>query len=167
AFEELRQRFDPECMTGRETEFLGLRQRDLKQRHRKFGDTPFVQEPHVKNGCGGLRDYQNLIWMSYAKLGSLNPQSLVKNGFISHKGWKEVATAYDFILRVRNEMHYSEKRGEDLLTLRLQGVVATHLGYRHRRILHRIEAFMRDYYTATRDIFDNSREVMDRFHLEV
>jgi [protein-PII] uridylyltransferase len=140
AFEEFRSRFDKECMDGREEEFLQLRQMDLAARHVKQGNTPFVQEPHVKNGCGGLRDYQNLIWMTYARHRTLNPKDLVGLGLISKAGWREVSEAYDLILRVRNEMHYTEKRSEDLLTLRLQGPVATNLGYRHKKLLRRIEA---------------------------
>lgn len=166
AFEEFRSRFDRECMKGKEDQFLKLRQMDLNTRHSKFGNTPFVQEPQVKSGCGGLRDYQNLIWMTYAKHQTLNPRDLVSMGLISKAGWKEVEEGYDFILRVRNEMHYTEKRAEDILTLRLQGPVATNLGYRHKTLLRRIEAMMHDYYTATRDILQRSSEVMDRFYLQ-
>lgn len=166
AIQEFRGRFDKECMAGREAEFLKLRQQDLTSRHAKYGGTHCVQEPNVKNGCGGLRDYQNLIWMTYAKLGTLNPHDLVTKGLMSPAGWKEIQQAYDFILRTRNEMHYTEKRASDILTLRLQGFVATNLGYRHKRILRRIEAFMREYYMATRDILQRSSEVMDRFHLQ-
>jgi [protein-PII] uridylyltransferase len=166
AFKQFRARFDKECMIGKEDAFLKLREADLTSRHAKHGGTHCVQEPHVKTGCGGLRDYQNLIWMSYAKHGTLNPEHLVDKGFMTAAGWREVSEAYDLILRTRNEMHYTERRASDVLTLRLQGFVATHLGYRHKRILRRIEAFMRDYYTATRDILQRSSEVMDRFHLQ-
>jgi len=166
AFKEFRTRFNKECMIGREADFLKSRQADLTSRHAKHGGTHCVQEPNVKTGCGGLRDYQNLIWVSYAKNGSLNPKELVKQGLVTAAGWKEIEQAYDLILRTRNEMHYTERRASDVLTLRLQGFVATNLGYRHKRILRRIEAFMRDYYTATRDILQRSSEVMDRFHLQ-
>jgi [protein-PII] uridylyltransferase len=166
AYKEFRSRFDKECMVGKEFQFLKLREADLTSRHAKHGGTHCVQEPHVKTGCGGLRDYQNLIWMSYAKHGTLNPEHLVDKGFMTAAGWREVSEAYDLILRTRNEMHYTERRASDVLTLRLQGFVATNLGYRHKRILRRIEAFMRDYYTATRDILQRSSEVMDRFHLQ-
>jgi [protein-PII] uridylyltransferase len=166
AFEEFRARFDKECMDGQEAAFLKLRQIDLNARHTKYENTPFVQEPHVKNGCGGLRDYQNLIWMTYARHRTLNPKDLIAFGLISKAGWKEVEQGYEFILRVRNEMHYTEKRAEDQLTLRLQGPVATNLGYRHKSILRRIEALMHEYYTTTRDILQRSNEVMDRFHLQ-
>lgn len=166
AFKEFRARFDDECMKGREGEFLKLRQADLASRHAKHGGTHCVQEPNVKSGCGGLRDYQNLIWMAYAKLRTLDPKDLVEKGLLTHAGWRELYQAYDLILRTRNEMHYTERRSSDTLTLRLQGLVATNLGYRHKRILRRIEAFMRDYYRATRDVLQRSSEVMDRFHLQ-
>lgn len=165
AFEEFQRRFVPECMKNRTAEFLRQRMDDLAMRHAKFGNTHCVQEPHVKNGCGSLRDYQNLIWVTFARLGTLNPRDLVAKGLMSPVAWRELSAAYNFILRTRNEMHYSERRAGDLLTLRLQGVVATNLGYRHKRILRRIEAFMRDYYTATRDILQRSSEVMDSLNL--
>ncbi len=166
AFKEFRGRFDIECMVKHEVAFLKQRQDDLTSRHAKHGGTHCMQEPNVKTGCGGLRDYQNLIWMAYAKLGTLNPKDLVEKGLMTPAGWREMEQAYDLILRTRNEMHYAERRASDVLTLRLQGVVATNLGYRHKGILRRIEAFMRDYYTATRDILQRSSEVMDRFHLQ-
>lgn len=166
AFDEFKGRFDKECMDGREAEFLKLRMQDLTNRHAKFGGTPFVQEPQVKNGCGGLRDYQNLIWMTYAKFRTLAPKELVAHGEVSKMGWKEIHKAYDFILRVRNEMHYTDSKVGDILTLRLQGQVAPNLGYKQRRVLRRIEEFMRDYYTASRDLLQRSSEIMDRFFLE-
>lgn len=166
AFEDLQKRFDRECMLGKETAFLKLRQQDLVERHRKQGVTPFVQEPNVKTGCGGLRDYHNLLWTAYAKLRTTNLRDLVKSGMLTPTSQRELSQAYDFLLRVRTELHYIEKREQDILTLRLQGVVATNLGYRHKRMLGRIEAFMRDYYRHTRNILQRANELMDRFHLE-
>jgi len=165
-FEVLRRRFDRECMMGKETAFLKTRQQDLLERHHKQGATPFVQEPNVKLGCGGLRDYQNLLWTTYAKLRTTNLRDLVKSGMLTPTSHRELSKAYDFLLRVRTELHYIEKREQDVLTLRLQGVVATNLGYRHKAMLGRIEAFMRDYYRHTRNILQRSNELMDRFHLD-
>ncbi len=165
-FEELKKRFPKECMDGHEKEFLQLRQEDLRERHNKQQNTPYVQEPNVKNSCGGLRDYQNLLWTCYAKLRTTSLKEVQKQGLLTPTGLRELDHAYDFLLRVRNELHYLERRESDVLTLRLQGIVATHLGYRHKSILDRIEAFMRDYYTHTRNILQRSSELMDRFHLE-
>ena len=42
---------------------------DQATRRAKYGDTVFLQEPDIKNGVGGLRDYQNALWMARVKLG--------------------------------------------------------------------------------------------------
>ena len=33
-------------------------------RHRRYGDSPFLVEPNVKEGRGGLRDLQTLYWIA-------------------------------------------------------------------------------------------------------
>ncbi len=165
-FSQLKKRFDRECMKGHESEFLRLRQEDLRERHAKHENTPFVQEPNVKTGCGGLRDYHNLLWTAYAKERTTRLRDLLKSGFLTKTSLRELTQAHEFLLRTRTEMHYIEKREHDLLTLRLQGTVATNLGYRQKRMLERIEAFMRDYYTHTRNILQRGNELMDRFHLD-
>ncbi|MDG6914741.1 MAG: hypothetical protein JRM90_02055, partial [Nitrososphaerota archaeon] len=38
-------------------------------RHRRFGDSPFLVEPNIKEGRGGLRDMQTLYWIARATLG--------------------------------------------------------------------------------------------------
>ena len=165
-FEELQRRFHVECILGHETEYLESRLEDLRIRHAKYDNTVFLQEPHVKNGCGGLRDYQNLIWLAYVKCGVRTLKELVPKDLLNVTAWKELQQGYDFLLRVRSALHYAEGRSTDILTLRLQGVVANQFRYPQRTILRRIEAFMRDYYTHTRNVLNRAAELMDRLSLE-
>jgi len=165
-FTEFKQRFDKECMDGHAKDFLRMRQQDLTDRHNKHENTPFVQEPNIKNGCGGLRDHQNAIWTTYAKHGTVKLRDLIKKDLLTLNALRDMERAYDFLLRVRTEMHYAEKREQDVLTLRLQGIVATNLGYRHKKILVRIEEFMRDYYRHTSNLLHRTSELMDRYHLQ-
>jgi [protein-PII] uridylyltransferase len=49
--------------------YIAARLDDQNSRRAKFADTVFNQEPDLKNGVGGLRDYQSTVWMARVKLG--------------------------------------------------------------------------------------------------
>src|SRR4029434_997194 len=64
---EFREQFRSKCVVGHERNYVELRMKDQVVRHKKFGDSVYLQEPNLKSGCGGLRDYQNLLWITYFK----------------------------------------------------------------------------------------------------
>ena len=165
-FGKLADEFQRRCLKGQEEAYLERRREDLKARHAKHSNTVYLQEPNVKAGCGGLRDYQNLLWVAWVKCGARSMADLARQKLLSPAAYRELERGYDFLHRVRNELHYLEKRPQDQLTLRLQGRVATNLKYPQARILARIEAFMRDYYHHTRNIFQHTLSLMERFRLE-
>ncbi len=148
------------------TDFLKLRAADQKTRHEKNFNTPFLQEPDVKESCGGLRDYQNILWVTRVQRGAADLNQLVAEQSMSPRALAEAEEAHDFLLRVRNELHYQNGSANDILTLRLQGVVATAFQYPQKSILRRTEAFMRDYYTHTRHLWQHCNSVMEIFNLE-
>lgn len=149
-FQEFRQRFEAECVLGKESEYLAWRLRNQEELHTKHGGSVFMQEPHVKNGVGGLRDYQNLLWLSTFKSQITSPTKLVEQRFLRETDRRSIEKAYDFLMRVRAEMQYLVGRASDRLTLQMQGRVATGFGYGQKHILRKVEAFMRDYYSHTR-----------------
>ncbi len=164
-YTDLQARFVKECIAGQEDKFLLRQMQELATRHGRHEDTPFVQHPNVKEGCGALRDYQNLVWCSFAKLRITDLSELVKAGLLDKRGWNELRRAYDFLLRVRNELHYLDRREQDVLTMKLQGTVATRFGYKGARMTDRIEAFMHDYYIHARNLLRQSSKLMDTFNL--
>ncbi|MDR0533419.1 MAG: [protein-PII] uridylyltransferase [Verrucomicrobiales bacterium] len=152
-YEEFLKRFYKQCVQGREREYAEWRLEDQKKRHEKFGNTVFLQEPNVKTGCGGLRDYHNLLWVSKVLLGLDSTVALQQKGLLLTGEQRQLDHAYNFLLKIRNELHYIQGRAGDQLTLRLQGDVANRLKYPQRSVLRRTEALMREYYHHTRDIF--------------
>jgi [protein-PII] uridylyltransferase len=151
--QEFKRRFHRLCIKGKERAFLQWRMKDQDSRHAKFGNTVFLQEPHVKNGCGGLRDYHHLLWVAQVAQGIDSLAGIQKAGWLSASERKEVERAVDFITRVRNALHYHNQRPTEILSLGLQGEVARQFGYPHRSILRKTEALMKDYYEHSFNLF--------------
>jgi [protein-PII] uridylyltransferase len=153
------------CVTGHEQEYIAMRLADQAARRAKFGDSACMQEPNLKSGCGGLRDFQNLLWMAFFKYHTRSLKELQAHDLIGKGEHKQLAAAYDFLLRVRTEMHYHTNRPMDVLSKSLQPAVAFNLGYRERSPSKRIEGFMRDLYTHSRNIYLITRTLEQRLAL--
>ena len=165
-FKQFQIRFAKECINKGQAAFFELRRQDLRTRHDKYSRTVFLQEPNVKESCGGMRDYHSIQWVARVKTGSASLEDLVEKKFLTSSAYKEIEEAYDFLHRVRNELHYHTKKGTDQLTLQLQGVVATAFNYPQKNILRSTEAFMRDYYRHTRHLYQHAGSLMEAFLIE-
>src|ERR1700740_226642 len=119
-YERLRTRVLP-GMIVRESESLMQELTSLaRARHQKYGQTIFHLEPNIKDGPGGLRDYQVACWL--AQIAELKRS----------REWKEpaqllpaplradAANAIDFLDAVRCFLHYRQGRDLNVLTYELQ-----------------------------------------------
>ncbi len=145
--------------------YIGERLKDQANRRHKFGDTVFLQEPDIKNGVGGLRDYQNTLWMAQVKLDIADLDELVTENYLRPTELDAFKRAYRFLLRVRAELHFQSKRPTDLLDLEAQPRIALGLGYSEPDMLRRVELFMRDYYRAAQTVYRSSKLVENRLAL--
>ncbi|MGA9452430.1 MAG: [protein-PII] uridylyltransferase [Verrucomicrobiia bacterium] len=153
------------CVVGYEEKYIAARLEDQSARREKFGNSACMQEPNIKNGCGGLRDFQNLLWMAFFKYRSRSLRELEQDEFVSAAERRQLEAAYDFLLRARTELHYHVNRPLDVLGKNLQPAVAHNLGYDDRSPSKRIEKFMRDLYTHMRNIFLITRTLEQRMAL--
>ncbi len=165
-FVKFQKRFHKECLSKGQLEFFEIRRNDLRDRHKKYSHTVFLQEPNVKESCGALRDYHNILWVARVKLGTADLADLVEKQIITASTRDEIEAAHDFLHRVRNELHYHNKKATDQLTLQLQGVVSTAFHYPQKDILRQTEAFMRDYYRHTRHLYQHTTSLMETFQIE-
>jgi len=153
------------CVVGYEDKYIAARLEDQSSRRTKHGNSACMQEPNIKNGCGGLRDFQNLLWMAFFKYRTRSLADLQKEEFVHEAERKQLESAYDFLLRVRTELHYHTNRPQDVLGKNVQPAVAHNLGYGDRSPSKRIEKFMRDLYVHMRNVFLITRTLEQRMVL--
>jgi [protein-PII] uridylyltransferase len=147
--------------------FLESLRADVAERYARFGGAVCVQEPNVKEGVGGLRDLHVLLWIAHARHGSRGLAELHTGGLLSERDYRLARRAYDFLLRVRAEVHFVTARKTDLLSLDLQPDVARSLGYEATRGLLASELLMRDYYRRATELHRVAAGVLRRPTREV
>ena len=162
----MRKQFDNFCKEENSKAYIEQRLEDEKVRHSKSGDTIYLQEPDIKNGVGGLRDYQNILWMAFIKYGFTSFRDLVEADLLREDEYVAIIKAYDFLLRTRTELHLQNRRPTDKLDLEQQPIIAQKLNYDQENIFLRVESFMKDYYTAARDIYQTSVILKERMAIE-
>jgi len=165
-FGAYRERFVKRCVDRHEDEYIQARMQNQAERHAKNGGSIYMQEPNIKNGCGSLRDYQNLLWISYFKERLLSTAGLVEKKLLNEAERRSLERAYDFLLRVRTELHYMNQRATDVIVLSQQLQLANKLRYPQKNILRRSEAFMREYYQHARNIYHTTELLSERFSLK-
>ncbi|HYE31650.1 MAG TPA: [protein-PII] uridylyltransferase [Methylomirabilota bacterium] len=153
------------CVRGFEKAYLQSRIEDQATRRAKYGNSACMQEPNIKNGCGGMRDYQNLIWMAYFKYRTRTLKELEAKELITEDELTELDDAYEFLFWVRNELHYQAGRPVDVLTRNLQASIAYQLGYMDRSPIQRVQKFMRELYNHMRNIYLITRILEERLAL--
>lgn len=136
----------------RQEAFLDALREARNLRRARFGRTVCLQEPHLKEGTGGLRDLHTIVWAGRLRHGTRTLEALRDGGHLSADEYIRARRAYDFLLRVRNEAHFASGRRTDLLLLDLQPAMAAHLGYEPRKGSQASEVFMRDYYPRAQDL---------------
>jgi len=142
-------------------EFLRRKISDALARHDKFGRSFQLIEPDVKLSPGGLRDYQTLVWLGSVGRLPHGLAALRRKGLLLPGERRELEEAYDFLLRVRVEMHLNTRSKQDTLTVATQQDIAKRLGYTSRGDHLDVEFFMREYYRHTRTIYRITRDCIE------
>jgi [protein-PII] uridylyltransferase len=126
--------------------FIREKLAESQARHEEFGGSVYLLEPDVKEGEGGLRDLQTARWIARAKLKIKDLDGLALNGLVSSSEIANLKESQEFLLRVRNELHFSTGKHQDQLTFELQEKVSAALGFEGEGTLRGVEVFMRAYY---------------------
>ena len=142
--------------------FLTAKRAERATRHARYGDSPFLVEPHVKEGRGGLRDLQTLYWLARYAFGTQRMPELVGpdspgGGLLTEHEARAIRRAWNFLWTVRFHLHYVAGRAEERLTFDFQPVVGARMGYTPRGRQDGVERFMKHLFLTVRDVLRLTR----------
>ncbi|MFC7737840.1 [protein-PII] uridylyltransferase [Roseomonas sp. GCM10028921] len=138
-------------------QFLHAKQIERGQRHARYGDSPYLVEPHIKEGRGGLRDLQTMYWLArYAfdveKMWQLVGPESPGGGLLTAQEARAFRRAWSFLWAVRFHLHYVTGRAEERLTFDLQPVVGARMGYTRHGKQDGVERFMKHLFLTAREV---------------
>ena len=140
--------------------FIADKRRERELRHRRYGDSPFLVEPNIKEGRGALRDLQTLCWLCRETLGTHGFGDLARPcgvlgavpALLTEQEAKRARRSWDFLWTVRFHLHYVAGRAEERLTFDMQPVVGARMGYTNHGRQVGVERFMRHYFLTAREV---------------
>ncbi|MBI5970558.1 MAG: [protein-PII] uridylyltransferase [Deltaproteobacteria bacterium] len=130
--------------------FIREKVEETRQRHSKYGGSVYILEPNVKEGEGGLRDIHTTRWIVQARFGL--EATPVTSGFVTGGEYARLEESLDFLLSVRNELHFFTGRKSDQLTFDHQERIASLLGFKNTEHSLAVESFMQRYYMHASNI---------------
>src|SRR2546428_533091 len=143
-------------------QFLATTLGEREQRYRKYGASPYIGEPNIKESAGGLRDMHTAMWLAAAKFGTRTLRELNDKGLITPREQAHTDAALTFLWRVRHELHFLAGHQNDVLGRDVQPALAPNFGYEGDERSLDVERFMREYYLHARAIHRVSRRLIAR-----
>ncbi len=122
------------------------------EERRKFGETVFLLQPNIKRSRGGLRDIQLVRWIGFTQYGECDLDQLAQLGHLSAEDQKALKTGYQYLLRLRNQMHFEFGKSQDHLDRPLQMKLAPWSGFKGSDGILPVEQFMQQYFERTSEI---------------
>lgn len=155
-------------LVSRESRPIVQRLTDLtRARYDKFGNTVFHLEPNVKDGPGGLRDYNLACWL--ALIASIEEAGVWPSEQTLLPPWlrQRFDSALNFLMSARCFLHFRHGRDDNTLAWSAQDEAAVQkigapdaelltasdwmrIYYRHARLIHRVALQLLEEFPAAR-----------------
>jgi len=115
----------------------------------RYGETVYLLEPNIKRSRGALRELHLLRWIGFARYGTPEPRQLRSIKVLSDEDLESLERGHEFLLRVRNEMHFHAGKPADTIDRAEQVRIAQRFGYRPHAGISPVERFMQEYFRHT------------------
>ncbi|THB79535.1 MAG: [protein-PII] uridylyltransferase [Desulfobulbaceae bacterium] len=166
-FDELLQLYRRKFVDGKRADFVQQINEYSQERRARFGTHSYLLEPNIKEGKGGLRDLQSMVWVAQVVFGIDSIQGIVDSGFLLQSEGERFENAHNMLVRIRNRLHYISSRKNDQLFFEQQEEMAVAFGYGDDGHSSVVEHFMRDVYGHLRTVavtadlfFDHVNEIL-------
>ncbi|HTZ98996.1 MAG TPA: [protein-PII] uridylyltransferase [Candidatus Aquilonibacter sp.] len=155
-------------LVARESRAIVQKLTDLtRQRYNKFGNSVFHLEPNVKDGPGGLRDFNLAQWLALLAAMEEKPGWPDAAELLPHWLRPRMDAALDFLMSVRCFLHLRHGRDDNTLAWAEQDEAASRtigvpdadslatpdwmrIYYGHARLIHRVAAQLLEEFPAAR-----------------
>ncbi|RMG38254.1 MAG: [protein-PII] uridylyltransferase [Planctomycetota bacterium] len=166
---------DARCLWGREREVQRMHEllrRHCRRRYREFvervvaerttesgplGMTAQQLEPDLKCSAGGLRDAHLIRWIAFARHGTTDIDTLRLKGVLGRTDARRLVTCYEYLLRLRFELHARHGKPHDVLTREDQQWIAAARGFRNTPARSDVEQFMQEYFQHSMELAELAR----------
>lgn len=149
--------FKKQVLDGTGPAFVEAKLAERDGRHNRLGDTRYVLEPNIKDGKGGLRDLQTLMWISKYLLDATSIDELKLKKVITAEDARRFKKAQEFLWTARCHLHYLAGRPEERLTFNIQSEIGERMAYTDHAGLSGVERFMKHYFLIAKDVGDLTR----------
>lgn len=122
------------------------------EERQKFGETVYMLQPNVKRSRGALRDIQLVRWIGFARYGEADLEQLTQRGLLANEDYAVLRRGYQYLLRIRNQLHFEANKPQDSLDRAVQIRMAPWAGYQGEEGLLPVEQFMREYFEFTSEV---------------
>jgi len=145
---------------GNANAFLRMLRDEREKRYERYGDSLYLLEPNIKQGIGGLRDYQTAHWAARGRWAVSSLSDLVAMGELTRRQLEVLERGLDFLLQIRSLVQLEARRATDQLSFEIQEAIGPALfpyvvapeGRIVPAVAPAVETLMRKYYLVGRGI---------------
>ncbi|HEX8925495.1 MAG TPA: HD domain-containing protein, partial [Terriglobales bacterium] len=160
-FDKLHDTVVPQVIAREHQELVQRLNEINEDRHAKFSDTIFHLEPNIKDGPGGLRDFNIAVWLTQIQHFSRSRDWVDPKSQWALSVREGCERAYKFLATVRCFLHYRANRDENTLAWDAQEEAARRsLGIESNTVTSAAE-WMRAFFREARVIYRISQQVLD------
>lgn len=145
-YQNMLKRYQKKILYGQRQNFVRTMDELCAERREKYGTHAYRLEPHIKEGRGGMRDIQTMLWTAKAVFGLAGLDALENEGMLSSADRRSFQESWNMLARIRNRLHYISRRHNDQMYFELQEEMAAAFGCQDRQGMLAVEHFMREVY---------------------